>query len=228
MRSFATHALVLILRGRLHLCARAARRSGCRTCSSSSAIPTTASATVMQGFVPAMVAREILIRNKYVTRNSMAAFLSLLRGARRQRVLRADRMVGALALGQGAEEFLGTQGDPWDTQADMFLGPDRRGGARWLRCQRLHESSARAPAEGAAAPALGELRPERLAAGAGPVRARGAARRQDSSARGSSASSSTQSSAWHSAGGSSPIADDRRCIPHQGSMPALSSRFRAW
>ena len=27
----------------------------------------------------------------------------------------------ALALGQGAEEFLGTQGDPWDTQADMFL-----------------------------------------------------------------------------------------------------------
>ena len=31
----------------------------------------------------------------------------------------------ALALGQGADEFLGTQGDPWDTQSDMlcaFLG----------------------------------------------------------------------------------------------------------
>ena len=27
---------------------------------------------------------------------------------------------GALALGQGAEEFLGTQGDVWDTQSDMF------------------------------------------------------------------------------------------------------------
>lgn len=27
----------------------------------------------------------------------------------------------ALALGQGAEEFLGTQGDPWDTQSDMFM-----------------------------------------------------------------------------------------------------------
>jgi putative membrane protein len=26
----------------------------------------------------------------------------------------------ALALGQGADEFLGTQGDPWDTQEDMF------------------------------------------------------------------------------------------------------------
>jgi len=27
----------------------------------------------------------------------------------------------AVALGQGAEEFLGTQGDPWDTQKDMLL-----------------------------------------------------------------------------------------------------------
>ena len=27
----------------------------------------------------------------------------------------------ALLLGQGAYEFLGTQGDPWDTQSDMFF-----------------------------------------------------------------------------------------------------------
>ena len=27
----------------------------------------------------------------------------------------------ALALGQGADEFLGTQGDPFDTQSDMFF-----------------------------------------------------------------------------------------------------------
>jgi putative membrane protein len=27
----------------------------------------------------------------------------------------------ALAAGQGATDFLGTQGDPWDTQSDMFL-----------------------------------------------------------------------------------------------------------
>jgi putative membrane protein len=26
-----------------------------------------------------------------------------------------------LLLGQGADEFLGTQGDPWDTQSDMFF-----------------------------------------------------------------------------------------------------------
>ncbi|EGT4351818.1 hypothetical protein DOX58_14690 [Cronobacter sakazakii] len=29
-------------------------------------------------------------------------------------------LVPALALGQGADDFLGTQGDPWDTQSDMF------------------------------------------------------------------------------------------------------------
>ena len=27
----------------------------------------------------------------------------------------------AMILGQGADEFLGTQGDPWDTQSDMFM-----------------------------------------------------------------------------------------------------------
>lgn len=27
----------------------------------------------------------------------------------------------AVALGQGADEFLGTQGDPWDTQSDMLF-----------------------------------------------------------------------------------------------------------
>ena len=27
----------------------------------------------------------------------------------------------AVALGQGADEFLGTQGDPWDTQSDMLM-----------------------------------------------------------------------------------------------------------
>ena len=26
----------------------------------------------------------------------------------------------ALAIGQGADQFLGTQGNPWDTQSDMF------------------------------------------------------------------------------------------------------------
>lgn len=33
---------------------------------------------------------------------------------------RSGLTFAALALGQGADEFLGTQGDPWDTQSDMF------------------------------------------------------------------------------------------------------------
>jgi len=75
----------------------------------------------MQGFVPAMVAREILIRNKYVNGTSMAAFLSLCVALAVSAFYELIEWWAALALGQGAEEFLGTQGDPWDTQADMFL-----------------------------------------------------------------------------------------------------------
>ena len=30
-------------------------------------------------------------------------------------------MADLVALGQGADEFLGTQGDPWDTQSDMAM-----------------------------------------------------------------------------------------------------------
>ena len=75
----------------------------------------------MQGFVPAMVAREILIRNKYVNGTSMAAFLSLCVALAISAFYELIEWWAALALGQGAEEFLGTQGDSWDTQADMFL-----------------------------------------------------------------------------------------------------------
>ena len=75
----------------------------------------------MQGFVPALVAREILLRNRYVNGNSMAAFLSLTVALAFSAFYELIEWWAALALGQGAEDFLGTQGDPWDTQADMFL-----------------------------------------------------------------------------------------------------------
>lgn len=75
----------------------------------------------MQGLVPAMVAREILIRNRYVNGSAMAAFLSLCVALAVSAFYELIEWWAALALGQGAEDFLGTQGDPWDTQADMFL-----------------------------------------------------------------------------------------------------------
>ena len=76
----------------------------------------------MQGFVPAMVAREILIRGQVRCRHpdgrlSVRVCVALAVSAFYELI----EWWAALALGQGADEFLGTQGDPWDTQADMFL-----------------------------------------------------------------------------------------------------------
>jgi putative membrane protein len=74
-----------------------------------------------QGFVPAMIAREILLRGAYVTRSGMAGFLSICVAMAISAWYELIEWWAALALGQGADEFLGTQGDPWDTQSDMFL-----------------------------------------------------------------------------------------------------------
>ena len=74
----------------------------------------------MQGFVPAMVAREILIRGEYARGRRMIAFLCICIALAISALYELVEWWAALTLGQGAEEFLGTQGDPWDTQSDMF------------------------------------------------------------------------------------------------------------
>ena len=75
----------------------------------------------MQGFVPFLAAREILLRNGYLTNRKVAAFLSVCVAMAISAWYELIEWWSALALGQGADEFLGTQGDPWDTQSDMFL-----------------------------------------------------------------------------------------------------------
>ena len=75
----------------------------------------------MQGFVPAMVAREILLRGAFVAGRRMLAFVCICIALAFSAFYELIEWWAALALGQGADEFLGTQGDPWDTQADMFL-----------------------------------------------------------------------------------------------------------
>lgn len=75
----------------------------------------------MQGFVPAMVAREILIRGAYVHGRKMTAFLCICIAMAISAVYELIEWAAALYLGQGADEFLGTQGDQWDTQSDMFM-----------------------------------------------------------------------------------------------------------
>lgn len=74
-----------------------------------------------QGFVPALIAREILLRGNYVRGLRMLAFLVVCVVLAISATYEFIEWGAALALGQGADEFLGTQGDPWDTQSDMFL-----------------------------------------------------------------------------------------------------------
>lgn len=91
-----------------------------------------------QGFVPFIVAREILLRGGYVAGKRMAAFLSVCVVMFVSSSYELIEWWSALALGQGADEFLGTQGDPWDTQSDMFfalLGAS----TAWLCLTNIHD-----------------------------------------------------------------------------------------
>jgi len=74
-----------------------------------------------QGFVPALVAREIFIRGWFVRGKNMLAFMVICVVMAISAVYELIEWAVAIAIGQGANEFLGTQGDPWDTQSDMFL-----------------------------------------------------------------------------------------------------------
>lgn len=73
-----------------------------------------------QGFVPALVAREILVRGEYVRGRRMLAFVIICIVLAVSATYELIEWGAALVLRQGADEFLGTQGDPWDTQSDMF------------------------------------------------------------------------------------------------------------
>ncbi|MET0543110.1 MAG: DUF2238 domain-containing protein [Variovorax sp.] len=74
-----------------------------------------------QGFVPAIAAREILVRGRHVQGRRMLAFVVVCIVMAISACYELVEWGAALALGQGADEFLGTQGDPWDTQSDMFM-----------------------------------------------------------------------------------------------------------
>lgn len=74
----------------------------------------------LQGFVPALIAREILVRGLHVKRCPMLVFIAVCIALAISASYELIEWGAALALGQGADEFLGTQGDPWDTQSDMF------------------------------------------------------------------------------------------------------------
>jgi putative membrane protein len=73
-----------------------------------------------QGFAPALVAREILLRQQVVKGAKMLGFIVVCIVLAISAAYELIEWAAALSMGQGADEFLGTQGDPWDTQSDMF------------------------------------------------------------------------------------------------------------
>ena len=72
-----------------------------------------------QGFVPAIVARELLFRVFRLERSRLLAFLVVCICLAISAAYELVEWLAAISLGQDATAFLGTQGDPWDTQADM-------------------------------------------------------------------------------------------------------------
>ncbi|BEN04306.1 membrane protein [Serratia marcescens] len=85
-----------------------------------------------QGLVPALAAREILLRGGYVWGRKMLGFVVCCIALAISAVYELIEWWAALALGQGADEFLGTQGDPWDTQSDMFCALLGAIAGQWL------------------------------------------------------------------------------------------------
>jgi putative membrane protein len=74
-----------------------------------------------QGFVPALVAREIFIRQGIVRRGAWSSALGVAVALSVSLLYELIEWGAAVALGQGADAFLGTQGDVWDTQSDMGM-----------------------------------------------------------------------------------------------------------
>lgn len=74
-----------------------------------------------QGFVPALITREILTRGNHVHGRRMLTFLTLCVVLAISALYELIEWGAAEMLGQGAEEFLGTQGYQWDTQSDMLF-----------------------------------------------------------------------------------------------------------
>lgn len=75
----------------------------------------------IQGVTPALLTREILLRRHIVAAGKMLGFLAVCVALAFSAFYELIEWWVALLAGQGAEDFLGTQGDPWDTQSDMFM-----------------------------------------------------------------------------------------------------------
>lgn len=74
-----------------------------------------------QGFIPAIVIREILIRNRVVARRGWLSLIVISICLAFSAFYELIEWWVALLSEEAADSFLGTQGYVWDTQSDMFL-----------------------------------------------------------------------------------------------------------
>ena len=74
----------------------------------------------MQGFVPAILARELLLRLTPLRRGGWLVYLVLAACLSFSAFFELIEWWAALVYGADADAFLATQGDAWDTQWDMF------------------------------------------------------------------------------------------------------------
>ncbi|MFW2488231.1 DUF2238 domain-containing protein [Clostridium chromiireducens] len=74
-----------------------------------------------QGFIPAIVIREILMKNKIVKNNAWVNFITISICLAISASYEIVEFAVARITGESATAFLGTQGDVWDTQWDMVL-----------------------------------------------------------------------------------------------------------
>lgn len=73
-----------------------------------------------QGFVPAIIIRELFIRKEIIKQKSWLSFLTICVCLSISAFYEFLEWFVAIASGQSAEAFLGTQGYVWDTQSDML------------------------------------------------------------------------------------------------------------
>lgn len=74
-----------------------------------------------QGFVPAMIIRELFIRKKVISNKSFFNFIIVSICLAISAAYEWIEWGVSLATGDGGDAFLGTQGDVWDTQSDMLF-----------------------------------------------------------------------------------------------------------
>ena len=116
----AIHALILIVGGH-YTYAEVPAGFWCRDLLCLSRNPYDRLGHFAQGFVPAIVAREILLRKTPLRRGGWLFFLVTCICLAISAVYELVEWGASAATGEAADAFLGTQGDPWDTHKDMLL-----------------------------------------------------------------------------------------------------------